>query len=139
MIQHVTRDIPPSELDRSTAFYALLGFDPVPVPPSLAGRAVWLERAGAGGAQIHLLFVDDPAAAGRRPPGHVGIVVADYEQTVERLGDAGHLVEPRREHWGSPRSYVRDPAGYLVELMAWAPGRRPPAPEQAPSAGEPGE
>ena len=136
MIQHVTRDILPSELDRSTAFYALLGFDPVPAPPSLAGRAVWLERAGT---QIHLLFVDDPAAAGRRPPGHVGIVVADYEQTVERLGNAGHHVEPRREHWGSPRSYVRDPAGYLVELMAWAPGRRPPAPDQAPSAGEPGE
>ena len=97
MIQHVTRDVLPSELDRSTAFYALLGFDPVPAPPSLAARAVWLERAGT---QIHLLFVDDPAAAGRRPPGHVGIVVADYERTVERLGDAGHRVEPRREHWG---------------------------------------
>jgi catechol 2,3-dioxygenase-like lactoylglutathione lyase family enzyme len=136
MIQHVTRDILPSELERSTAFYGLLGFDPVSTPPSLAGRAVWLERAGT---QVHLMFVEDPAAAGRRPAGHVGIVVADYAQTVERLGAAGHLVEPRREHWGSPRSYVRDPGGYLVELMAWAPGPLPPAPEQAPSAGEHGE
>jgi catechol 2,3-dioxygenase-like lactoylglutathione lyase family enzyme len=138
MIQHVTRDILPSELDRSTAFYALLGFDLVPAPPSLAGRAVWLEHAGT---QIHLVFVgdQDPAAAGHRPPGHVGIVVADYERAIERLTDAGHHVEPRREHWGSPRSYVRDPAGYLVELMAWSPRRRPPTPEQAPSAGEHGE
>ena len=136
MIQHVTRDILRSELERSAAFYALLGFDPVPVPASLAGRGVWLERAGT---QIHLLFVDDPAAAGRRPPGHVGIVVADYKQTVERLGDAGHHVEPRREHWGSPRSYVRDPAGYLVELIAWAPGERRPEAQQSRSAGEAGE
>jgi catechol 2,3-dioxygenase-like lactoylglutathione lyase family enzyme len=127
MIQHVTRDILPSELDRSTAFYALLGFDPVPAPAPLAGRAVWLEHAGT---QIHLMLVDDPAAAGRRLPGHVGIVVADYDRTVERLTAAGHDVQPRREHWGSPRSYVRDPGGYLVEMMAWAPAR---------SAGEAGE
>ena len=49
-------------------------------------------------------------------------MVADYAATVEGLEAAGHRVEPRRAHWGSPRSYVRDPAGYLVELMAWPPG-----------------
>ena len=139
IIQHVTRDILRSELESCTAFYALLGFDPVPAPPPLAGRAVWLERAGAGGSQIHLMFVEEPGPAPRRPPGHVGIVVEDYADTVERLIEAGHQVEPRREHWGSPRSYVRDPAGYLVELMAWAPGRRHAGPEQAPSCGEAGE
>jgi catechol 2,3-dioxygenase-like lactoylglutathione lyase family enzyme len=139
IIQHVTRDILRSELESSAAFYALLGFDPVPAPPALAGRAVWLERAGAAGSQIHLMFVDEPAIAAGRPPGHVGIVVEDYTDTVDRLIEAGHRVEPRREHWGSPRSYVRDPAGYLVELMAWAPGQRHAGPEQAPSSGEPGE
>ena len=100
---------------------------------------MWLEHAGAGPSQIHLMLVEDPAAAGRRAPGHVGIVVGDYAGTVARLIEAGHEVQPRREHWGSPRAYVRDPAGYLVELMAWAPGRPRPAPGQAPFAGEPGE
>jgi catechol 2,3-dioxygenase-like lactoylglutathione lyase family enzyme len=125
MIQHVTREIAPSELERCSSFYALLGFEPVPAPAGIAGRAVWLERAragGAGGTQIHLMLVDEPAAAARRPSGHVGVVVAGYEDTVERLEAAGYAVEPRRRHWGAPRAYVRDPAGYLIELMAWPPG-----------------
>ena len=118
MIQHVTREILRSELESCSSFYGLLGFEPVPAPPGIAGRAVWLERAGT---QIHLMFVDEAAAAERRLSGHVGVVVAGYEQTVEKLRAAGYDVEPRREHWGSPRSYVRDPAGHLVELMAWPP------------------
>jgi catechol 2,3-dioxygenase-like lactoylglutathione lyase family enzyme len=51
----------------------------------------------------------------------VAFVVAPYEQSLEMLREAGCEVEPRREHWGSPRAYVHDPAGNLVELMAEAP------------------
>ncbi len=118
MIQHVTREIRPSELEPCSEFYGQLGFEPVPVPAGIDGRAVWFERAGT---QIHLMFVDESVAAVRRPSGHVGIVVAGYPATVARLEAAGHRVEPRREHWGAPRSYVRDPAGHLVELMAAPP------------------
>jgi catechol 2,3-dioxygenase-like lactoylglutathione lyase family enzyme len=121
MIQHVTREIAPGELDESVSFYALLGFEAVPVPPGISGRAVWLERAGT---QVHLMFVDERAVAERRSSGHVGIVVADYAGTLERLAAAGHSVQARRQHWGSPRSYVHDPAGYLIELIASAPPRR---------------
>jgi hypothetical protein len=73
--------------------------------------------------------------------GHVGIVVDDYTGTIERLRGEGYRVEPRREHWGSPRSYVRDPAGNLVELMAEPPGAmaeppgataEPPCPSASP-------
>jgi catechol 2,3-dioxygenase-like lactoylglutathione lyase family enzyme len=49
------------------------------------------------------------------------VVVDDYDATLTALRAAGHDVEPRAEHWGSPRSYVRDPAGNLVELMAFPP------------------
>lgn len=114
MVQHVTREIRPSELDRCVSFYEMLGFEQVPVPPGVAGRAVWLERAGT---QIHLMPSDD--ASPQR--GHVGVVVERYEETLERLRAHDHEIDPRREHWGSPRSYVRDPAGNLVELMAWGP------------------
>jgi catechol 2,3-dioxygenase-like lactoylglutathione lyase family enzyme len=116
MIQHVAREIQPAQLESCVAFYALLGFTQVPVPDGIAGRAEWLERAGT---QVHLLFAAD--ATPER--GHIAVVVDDYEATVRALRAAGHEVEPRREHWGSPRAYVHDPAGHLVEMMAFAPAR----------------
>jgi catechol 2,3-dioxygenase-like lactoylglutathione lyase family enzyme len=125
VIQHVTRQIPPARLEQCIAFYALLGFEQVPVPEGIAGRAVWLERAGT---QIHLMPRDEAVPE----QGHVGIVAADYEATVRRLQTQGHEVEPRREHWGSPRGYVHDPAGNLVEVMAWPPGVPGSSPPRGP-------
>ena len=29
--------------------------------------------------------------------------------------------QPREEHWGSPRCFVRDPVGHVVEVMAFPP------------------
>jgi catechol 2,3-dioxygenase-like lactoylglutathione lyase family enzyme len=119
MIQHVTRQIRPDQLDRCVSFYELLGYSPIAAPASVGARAVWLAHA-RGGPDLHLL-VDDEAAAER---GHVAFVVSPYEEVLARLEEAGFGVEPRREHWGSPRAYVRDPASNLVELMAKAPGGR---------------
>ncbi len=56
------------------------------------------------------------------PRGHVAVVASAFEATVAALGDAGHAVEPRTQHWGAPRAYVRDPAGHVVELMERPPG-----------------
>jgi catechol 2,3-dioxygenase-like lactoylglutathione lyase family enzyme len=114
MIQHVTRTVSPAAVEKCVSFYGLLGFAPAEPPPGIAGRAVWL---ALGPTQLHLMLRDDA----RPEQGHVAIVAADYAETVERLRGAGHEVEARREHWGSPRSYVRDPAGNLVELMERAP------------------
>lgn len=50
------------------------------------------------------------------------MVATDYDATLERLSAAGHPVDPRAEHWGSPRAFVRDPAGHRVEVMASPPG-----------------
>jgi catechol 2,3-dioxygenase-like lactoylglutathione lyase family enzyme len=116
MIQHVAREIQPAQLQSCLAFYAILGFAEVPVPAGIAGRAVWLERAGT---QVHLLY----SASAQPERGHIAVVVDDYDATVRALQAAGHEVETRREHWGSPRAYVHDPAGHLVEMMAWAPAR----------------
>ena len=118
MIQHVTHRIPRSSLRDCVSFYEILGFRQVDPPPGIAGRALWLQAGD--GDQIHLAPADD--AVTETQPGHFALVEANYENAVDRLRAAGHEVEPRREHWGSPRSYVRDPAGNLVELM-----ERPPA------------
>jgi catechol 2,3-dioxygenase-like lactoylglutathione lyase family enzyme len=118
MIQHVTREIRPSELEKCVLFYGVLGFERVRTPAGIAGRAVWLERART---QIHLMLAAD--ASPQR--GHVAVILDRYEPTLERLRAEGFAVEPRRQHWGSPRAYVRDPAGNLVEVMAWGPGDDP--------------
>jgi catechol 2,3-dioxygenase-like lactoylglutathione lyase family enzyme len=77
---------------------------------------VWLQRDGT---QVHLMFVeDDPVVP---PSGHLAVVVDDYDAALAALLEAGHEPEPRREHWGSPRCFVRDPAGHRVEVMAFPP------------------
>ena len=57
-----------------------------------------------------------------RAEGHVAVIVADHDATLAALRDAGLDPQPRTEYWGSPRAFVRSPAGHRVELMAFAPG-----------------
>lgn len=114
-LQHVTLEVRREREAELVEFYELLGFGRVEPPPSLADRAAWMQ---AGEVQVHLMWVEEPVTL---PAGHIAVVVADYEPTLDALRAAGHEVEPRREHWGSPRAYVHDPAGNLVELMAFAP------------------
>lgn len=122
MLQHVSLEVRPADAARCAAFWGLLGFRRVEPPASLAGGATWVERAGT---QIHLLHSDAPVAP---PRGHVAVVTEDYEGTIAALRAAGFEPDPRREHWGAPRSFVRDPAGHRVEVMAVPPptndGRR---------------
>jgi catechol 2,3-dioxygenase-like lactoylglutathione lyase family enzyme len=117
VIQHVAVETLPADRARSIAFWEQLGFRTVDPPPTLRERAAWLER---GGTQIHLLWSDEPAVAG----GHIAVVVADYDATLERLRSAGHRVEPRAEHWGAPRAFAWSPGGQQVELMAAPPASR---------------
>ena len=116
MIHHVALEVRRADAGESERFWELLGFARVEPPPSLEGRALWLER---GGTQVHLMYSDDPVAP---PSCHVAVVAEDYEQALERLRAAGHEPEPRREHWGAPRCFVRCPAGHRVEVMARPPG-----------------
>jgi catechol 2,3-dioxygenase-like lactoylglutathione lyase family enzyme len=118
MLQHVTIEVTADQVPACVAFYALLGFERVEPPRTLAGRATWVEREGT---QVHLMSVDRPAVP---PKGHHAVLVDDYEGTVAALGAAGFEPEPRQEHWGAPRSFVRNPAGHRVEVMAGSPARR---------------
>jgi catechol 2,3-dioxygenase-like lactoylglutathione lyase family enzyme len=115
MIQHVTRVVSPAALEECVRFYGILGLRPIAAPAGIEGRAVWL---GGTGPHLHLMLADD--AEPER--GHVAFVLENYDAVLGRLRADGHEIEPRREHWGSPRAYVRDPAGHLVEVMARAPG-----------------
>ena len=115
MIAHVALETAPADGPAATAFWQELGFAVVPAPAGLRDRAAWLEREGT---QIHLLWTDEPPVT---QAGHVAVVVPDYDATLDRLRIAGFAVDPRTQHWGSPRAYVHAPGGHLVELMAAAP------------------
>jgi catechol 2,3-dioxygenase-like lactoylglutathione lyase family enzyme len=115
VIQHVALETRREDGEEAAAFWRLLGFDPVAPPETLKDRAAWLQRDGT---QIHLLWHDEPTAA---PEGHVAVVLDDYDGTLERLRAAGHPVDPRTEHWGAPRAFVRSPGGHRVEVMAAPP------------------
>lgn len=120
-IQHVSLETRPGDVPACRDFYGLLGFRDTPPPAALSARAVWLRR---GDDHVHLMLVDDAVVP---PRAHFAVVIDDYEGSLDRLASAGHVAEPRAEHWGASRSYVRDPAGHLIELMS-AP---PPVPAEA--------
>jgi catechol 2,3-dioxygenase-like lactoylglutathione lyase family enzyme len=117
MVQHVSIEVTGEQAEPCVAFYALLGFCRVEPPPTLADRAVWVERDGT---QVHLMLVDRPVVP---PQGHHAVLVGEeaYEATLAALRDAGFEPDPRTEHWGSPRAFVRDPSGHRVEVMATSP------------------
>jgi hypothetical protein len=116
MLQHVTLEVAPEDIERSLELWALLGFRQVEPPRALAQTFAWVERQGT---QIHLERNESPTVP---PHGHAAVVVADFERTVENLREGGFEVTPGREHWGAPRAKVAAPGGHQVELMSVPPG-----------------
>jgi catechol 2,3-dioxygenase-like lactoylglutathione lyase family enzyme len=114
MLQHVSVEVRPDQVDACVAFWSLLGFEQVAPPESLR-RFTWVERAGT---QIHLMPFDDPATTVR---GHAAVVVDDYEDALARLHREGFETREGSNAWGAPRSFVRDPAGNHIELMSAPP------------------
>lgn len=117
MLQHVTLELVLGDIERSVAFWELLGFERVDPPAALAGTFAWVEREGT---QIHLERNESPTVP---PHGHTAVVVPDFEQTVKRVREAGFEVTPGREHWGAARAKALAPGGHLVELMAAPPSQ----------------
>jgi len=120
VIHHVALETRREDVGEAERFWALLGFARVDPPAPLRDRAVWLEREGT---QVHLMYADAGTGTGPAPAsGHVAVVAPDYEATLARLRGAGFDPEPRREHWGAPRCFVRSPDGHRVEVMSRPPG-----------------
>lgn len=118
MLQHVSLEVARAQVRECVAFWELLGFTEMTPPPKLRDRFTWVEREGT---QIHLVPVDPPTAPAAE--GHVAILAADYEGVLAALASAGFQARPGSDAWDAPRSFVRDPAGHLVEVMS-----RPPHP-----------
>jgi catechol 2,3-dioxygenase-like lactoylglutathione lyase family enzyme len=111
VLQHVSIEVPPAEVDRAVEFWSLVGFERVDSPEALGGYVTWLERAGT---QVHLIHTD---AATAPVLGHAAIVVDDFASAVERLTEAGFEAEESRRLWGARRAFAIAPGGHRVELM----------------------
>ena len=69
MLQHVTLEVAPADIERSVELWGLLGFRQVEPPPALAQTFAWVEREGT---QIHLERNESPTVP---PDGHAAVVV----------------------------------------------------------------
>jgi catechol 2,3-dioxygenase-like lactoylglutathione lyase family enzyme len=114
MLHHVGIEVTPTEIERTTELFQLLGFELVE-PPETLREFTWLEREGT---QVHLMPTESPTVP---PRGHTAVAVADFERTFAALGEHGFEVERRREHWGAPRALTFTPDRHRVELMAAPP------------------
>lgn len=118
MLHHVGIEVAPTDIEAAAGFFELIGFERVEPPPTLS-EFTWLEREGT---QVHLMPEEEPTVPS---PGHLAVVVADFDATVARLRDRGFEVKAKREHWGQPRALAIAPGGHRVELMAGAPTTMP--------------
>ena len=127
MIHHVSFRIPQGRFEDTVAFYELLGFTRISPPESLVERTVWLEHDAT---QIHLQWLEVAeelsSAHSVGVEGHVALVVSEYLPTLAALEKLGVSFEQRASHWGSPRCYLRDPAGNKLELMEYPPPNSTP-------------
>jgi catechol 2,3-dioxygenase-like lactoylglutathione lyase family enzyme len=94
-------------------FYgAALAMKEIAKPPLLAARGGAWFRSGA--VELHLGIEDDFRPARKA---HPGIVVADIDAVVRRLGEHGVEVEWDDGFPGFRRCYVDDPHGNRLELL----------------------
>lgn len=104
----------PEELESEVLdFYSrCLGLEPMPKPEGTRAKGGWFR---AGSAEIHVSIDEhNPHKAS-----HFGLVVSDFEAAVEALRHAGQHIEQARPIPGRERLFTRDPAGNLIELIAF--------------------
>jgi hypothetical protein len=119
MLQHVSIEVPPDQIEPAVRFWGLLGFARVEAPEPIAGFVTWLDRDGT---HVHLIHVQEPSVP---QLAHPGVVVDDFQAAVGALRDAGFEVAPANNLWGAERAFTSMPGGHRVELMGGPPPSRP--------------
>jgi len=117
VLHHVGIEVAPADIEAVVGFFELLGFERVEPPENLR-EFTWVEREGT---QVHLMPEEEPTMPS---PGHLAVVVDDFDDAVARVREAGFEIERKHEHWGQPRALAIAPGGHRVELMA-----APPTPQ----------
>ena len=94
-------------------FYgSVLGLKRVPKPAASRQSGAWYQ---IGSTQLHLSVENQ--ANDSQSTRHVCFTVADLAEAGKRFRDAGlEIISDPRPVLGSPRFYVRDPGGNLLEI-----------------------
>ena len=111
MLQHVSIEVAPAEVERMVEFWEAIGFSRVEAPGPIDPYVTWLEREGT---QIHLIHTEEPTvpSSATRPSSP-----RTSRRRSSRVAEAGFEVEEHRELWGKRRSFAIGPGGHRVELM----------------------
>jgi catechol 2,3-dioxygenase-like lactoylglutathione lyase family enzyme len=113
-LDHVQLAMPPGGEERAEAFYVgLLGLERVPKPAPLAARGgCWFVR---GATAVHLGVEQDFRPARKA---HPALVVRDLPSLEAALEAAGVEVRPNPDTEPGRGSYIDDPFGNRIELIA---------------------
>ena len=112
-LHHVNVTTPP-ELEQATKdFYGLaLGLKQIAKPSTSRQAGAWYQ---IGANQLHLSVETEPR--GPLSSRHVCFTVSDLKGTEEKFREAGvEIIPDPRPAPGTPRFYVRDPAGNMLEI-----------------------
>lgn len=112
-LHHVNVTVPAKLESVTKEFYgSALGLQQIPKPPTSRQSGAWYQ---IGETQLHLSVTDEPQ--GQMSSGHVCFAVADLAEAEKRFREAGvEIIADPQPAPGSPRFYVRDPGGNLLEI-----------------------
>lgn len=94
-------------------FYgAVLGLTQIPKPATSRQSGAWYQ---IGSNQLHLSV--ETRESGARNSGHICFAISNLAETEQRFREAGvEIIPDPRPNPNSPRFYVRDPGGNLLEI-----------------------
>lgn len=114
-LSHVNVTVPRALEEKTKSFYAdVMGLTEVPKPAESKGRGgAWYQL---GAVQLHLSREDPPADNGASKR-HICYAVRNLSEAEQHFRAAGvEIIPDSLPIPGSPRFYVRDPGGNLIEV-----------------------
>jgi len=116
-LHHVNVTVPPELEQAAKEFYGrVLGLSQVPKPPTSRQSGAWFQ---IGPNQLHLSV--DNEERGPLSSRHVCFAVRDLTAAEARFREAGvEIIPDPRPAKDSPRFYVRDPGGNMLEIVQTA-------------------
>lgn len=113
-LHHVNVTVPPELEEAAKDFYGrVLGLQQVPKPKASRQSGAWYQ---IGTNQLHLSVENENH--GPLSSRHLCFAVADLPAAETRFREAGvEIIPDPRPVEGTPRFYVRDPGGNMLEIV----------------------
>ena len=112
-LHHVNVTVSAELENAAKQFYgSILGLKQVPKPAAARQSGAWYQ---IGNTQLHLSVEDEERALSSR---HICFNVSDLREAEQRFHQSGvEIIPDPRPNPGSPRFYVRDPGGNMLEIV----------------------